>query len=58
MNGDTKTSYHLSVVSNIVLELEKIGMKVEDEYKALRVILSLSSSYKHMNPIMMYDKDN
>lgn len=41
MNGDTKISDHLSVLNNIVSELEAICIKVEDEDKALRLILSL-----------------
>ncbi|KAL4589760.1 hypothetical protein LXL04_002670, partial [Taraxacum kok-saghyz] len=49
MNGDTKISDHLSVLNNIVSELEAIGVKVEDEDKALRLILSLSSSYDSMS---------
>ncbi|KAL4583041.1 hypothetical protein LXL04_007605 [Taraxacum kok-saghyz] len=57
MNGDTKFSDHLSVLNNIVSELEAIEVKVEDEDKALRLILSLSSSYEHMKPILMYGKE-
>lgn len=57
MSGDTKISDHLSVLNNIVSELEAIGVKVEDEDKALRLILSLSSSYEHMKPILMYGKE-
>ncbi|KAL4590864.1 hypothetical protein LXL04_003809 [Taraxacum kok-saghyz] len=45
------------VLNNIVSELEAIGMKVEDEDKALRLILSLPSSYEHMKPILMYGKE-
>ncbi|KAL6562436.1 hypothetical protein OROGR_003443 [Orobanche gracilis] len=57
MNGDTKISDHLSVLNGIVSELEAIGVKVEDEDKALRLILSLPSSYEHMKPILMYGKE-
>ncbi|KAL4565087.1 hypothetical protein LXL04_029170 [Taraxacum kok-saghyz] len=57
MNGDTKISDHLSVLNNIVSELEAIGVKVEDEDKTLRLILSLPSSYEHMKPILMYGKE-
>ncbi|KAJ0624083.1 putative RNA-directed DNA polymerase [Helianthus annuus] len=57
MDGDTKISDHLSVLNNIVSELEAIGVKVEDEDKTLRLILSLTSSYEHMKPILMYGKE-
>jgi hypothetical protein len=52
MDGD-----HLSILNNIVSELEAIGVKVEDEDKALRLVLSLPSSYEHMKPILMYGKE-
>ncbi|KAJ9566969.1 hypothetical protein OSB04_002935 [Centaurea solstitialis] len=57
MDGGTKISDHLSVLNNVVSELEAIGVKVEDEDKALRLILSLSSSYEHMKLILMYGKE-
>ncbi|KAL4592371.1 hypothetical protein LXL04_005363 [Taraxacum kok-saghyz] len=57
MNRDTKISDHLSVLNNIVSELEAIGGKVEDENKALRLILSLPSSYEHMKSILLYGKE-
>ncbi|KAL4585590.1 hypothetical protein LXL04_010213 [Taraxacum kok-saghyz] len=57
MNGDRKILDHLSVLNNIVSELEAIGVKVGDEDKALRLILSLPSSYEHMKPILMYGKE-
>ncbi|KAL6582592.1 hypothetical protein OROMI_004670 [Orobanche minor] len=57
MDRGTKISDHLSVLNNIVSELEAIEVKVEDEDKALRLILSLPSSYEHMKPILMYGKE-
>lgn len=57
MDGGTKISDHLSVLNNVVSELEAIGVKVEDEDKALRLVLSLPSSYEHMKPILMYGKE-
>ncbi|KAL4561747.1 hypothetical protein LXL04_033921 [Taraxacum kok-saghyz] len=57
MNGDTKKSDHLSVLNNIMSELEAIGVKVEGEDKALRLILSLPFSYEHMKPILMCGKE-
>ena len=51
MDGGTKISDQLSVLNNIILELEAIRVKVENEDKALRLVLSLPSSYEHMKPI-------
>lgn len=57
MNGDTKISDHLSVLNNNVLKLETNGVKVEDEDKTLRLILSFPSSYYHMKHILTYSKE-
>ena len=58
MNEGTSISDHLSILNGIVSELESIGVKIDDEDKALRLIWSLPSSYKHMQPILMYGKEN
>ncbi|PON89231.1 hypothetical protein TorRG33x02_150940 [Trema orientale] len=57
MNEGTKISDHLSVLNSIVSELEVIGVKIEDEDKALRFIWSLPPSYEHMKPILVYGKE-
>ncbi|KAL9429062.1 hypothetical protein AB3S75_030966 [Citrus x aurantiifolia] len=53
----TKISGHLSVLNGIVLELEAIGVKFEDEDKALRLLWSLPTSYKPLLPTLMYGKE-
>ena len=53
----TKISDHLSVVNGIVSELEAIGVKIEDEDKALRLLWSLPTFYKHMLPTLMFGKE-
>lgn len=53
----TTISDHLSILNGIVSELESIGVKIDDEDKALRLIWSLPSSYKHMQPILMYGNE-
>ena len=57
MDEGTTISDHLSVLNGIVSELESLKVKIDDEDKALRLIWSLPSSYKHMQPILMYGKD-
>lgn len=57
MEEGTKISDHLSILNGIISELETLGVKIDDEDKALRLILSLPPSYKHMQPILMYGKD-
>ncbi|KAL9462737.1 hypothetical protein AB3S75_000693 [Citrus x aurantiifolia] len=57
MAEGTKISDHLSVHNGIVSELEAIGVKIEDEDKALRLLWSLPTSYKHLLPTLMYGKE-
>jgi hypothetical protein len=45
MTEGATISDHLSVLNGIVSELETLGVKMDDEDKALRLILSLPSSY-------------
>ena len=53
-----KISDHLSTLNNIVYELESIEVKIDDEDKALRLILSLPPSYVHLKPVLMYGKES
>ena len=57
MDGNTKISDHLSTLNGICSELESIGVKVDDEDKALKLILSLPSSFEYMKPVLMYGKE-
>jgi hypothetical protein len=57
MTEGATISDHLSVLNGIVSELETLGVKMDDEDKALRLILSLSSSYEHMKPILIHGKE-
>lgn len=57
MNEGTIMSDHLSVLNGIVSELETIGVKLDDEDIALRLIWSLPSSYDHMKPILIHGKE-
>ena len=57
MEEGTRISDHISIMNGIILDLETIGFVIFDEYKALRIIWSLPTSYEHMKPISMYGKD-
>ena len=57
MNEGTIMSDHLSVLNGIVSELETMGVKLDDEDIALRLIWSLPSSYEHMKPILIHGKE-
>ncbi|CAK8536766.1 unnamed protein product [Lathyrus sativus] len=56
MDGHTKVSDHLSVINGIVSELETVGVKIDDEDKSLILARSLSSSYEHIKPVLIYGK--
>ncbi|KAF7812914.1 Zinc finger, CCHC-type [Senna tora] len=57
MNEGTKISDHLSTLNDIVSKLESIGVKIDGEDKALRLVWFLPSSYEFMKHILMYGKD-
>ena len=57
MAEGTKISDHLNVLNSIMTELEAIGVKIEDEDKALRLLWSLPTSYKHLLPTLIYGKE-
>ncbi|CAL5198186.1 unnamed protein product [Lathyrus oleraceus] len=57
MDEHKKVSDHLSVLNGIVSDLETIGVKIDDEDKALRLIWSLPSSYDHIKHVLIYEKE-
>ncbi|RZC76938.1 hypothetical protein C5167_001142 [Papaver somniferum] len=57
MAEGTSIANHLSVLNSIVSELEALEVTVNDEDKALRLILSLPPSYKHMVTYLKHGKD-
>ena len=57
MTRGATISDHLSVLNGIVSELETLRIKMDNEDKALRLILSLPSSYEPMKPILIHRKE-
>ena len=47
----------MSILNDIISDLEAIRAMISYEDKALRFIWSLPTSYEHMKPILMYGKD-
>lgn len=58
MDENRKLSNQLSTFSDIVYELEIIGINIDDEDKYLRLIWSHPSSYEHIKPILIYETTN
>ena len=57
MTKGTEISNRLSILNGIVIELEAIGIKIEDGDKALRLLWSVPTSYKLLLPTLMYRKE-
>ncbi|KAF6159177.1 hypothetical protein GIB67_032794 [Kingdonia uniflora] len=55
MDEGTSVGDHLGSLNGIILELESIRVKVEDEDKALQLIWSFPSTFKHLQPTLMYE---
>ncbi|GFZ18499.1 hypothetical protein Acr_27g0002380 [Actinidia rufa] len=48
---------HLNEFKRLLIELEVIGVKVEEENKAVIMLVSLSPTYEHLSTTLMYRKD-
>ena len=48
---------HLDEFNRLLTELDAIGAKIEEEDKAILLLVSLPSSYEHLRTTLMYGKD-
>ena len=48
---------HLDEFNRLLTELDAIGAKIEEEDKAILLLVSLPSSYEHLRTTLMYEKD-
>jgi len=58
MAEGTPVEKHLSDFNSIVVDLESLDVKIEDENKAILLVVSLPPSYKHFKKIMLYSNSN
>ena len=54
MEKGKRISGHLSILNDIIFDLEAIGVMISNEDKTLLLIWSLPTSYEHMKFILMY----
>ncbi|KAL8153408.1 hypothetical protein V2J09_011168 [Rumex salicifolius] len=54
MKEGSELQAHLNEFSSILIDLENLDIKIEDEDKAVLLICSLPPSYKHFKEIMLY----
>ena len=57
MAEGTLIQNHLDEFNSIILDLESLDVKIEDEGKAIMLVVSLPSSYKHVKDIMLYNSN-
>ena len=54
MAEGTPIQKHLNEFNSILVELESLNVKIEDEDKAILLVVSLTPAYKHFKEIMLY----
>ena len=54
MHKGTPIKYHIAEIFSIINDLDKIGVKIEDEDQALLLLCSLPSSYKSFREVIIY----
>lgn len=54
----TPIQSHLDEFNSIILDLENIDVKIDDEDKAVLLVVSLPSTYKHFKEIMLYGNND
>lgn len=58
MTEGTFIKSHLDEFDSISMDLENIGVKIEDEDQALLLLCSLPPSFKHFREILLYGIDS
>ena len=58
MGEGTNFLSHLNVLNGLITQLENIGVKIEDEDKAIVLINSLPSSYDTLATTILHGKDS
>nr|GFD00486.1 retrovirus-related Pol polyprotein from transposon TNT 1-94 [Tanacetum cinerariifolium] len=46
---------HLDEFNTILIDLEYLDVDIDDEDKAVLLVISLHASYKHFKEVMLYD---
>jgi hypothetical protein len=54
MAEGTSIQSHLNELSSICVDLESLDVKIDDEDKAILLVVSLPASFKHFKEIMLY----
>jgi hypothetical protein len=54
MSEGTSMQSHLNEFSSIIVDLESLDVKIDDENKAILLVVSLSPYFNHFKEIMLY----
>jgi hypothetical protein len=54
MSEGTSMQSHLNKFNSIIVDLESLDVKIDDEDKAILLVVSLPPSFKHFKKIMLY----
>ena len=58
MAEGTPVQKHLNEFNSILVDLDSLDVKIEDEDEAILLVVSLPPSYKHFKEIMLYSNSN
>jgi hypothetical protein len=58
MQEEANLTEHVNAFNRVVSDLARIEVKVEDEDKALHILILLPNSYKHLVVTLTYGKTN
>ena len=58
MGEGTPVKNHLNVFNSIIIDLKSLDVKIEDEEKALLLVVSLPASYKNLKEIFLYSNND
>ena len=58
MEEDSSLANHIDNFNKIILDLEDINVKLEDEDKAIILLSSLPPSYKHFVDTLLYERQS
>ena len=57
MNEGTPVKYHMDELTSIIIDLDNVDVKIEDEDQALLLLYSLPPSFKNFRETFIYGKN-
>ncbi|KAL5764642.1 hypothetical protein ACOSQ2_017236 [Xanthoceras sorbifolium] len=57
MSEGTSVGSHINEFEYLIMDLQNLDVKIDDEDQALLLLCSLPSSYRHLRETILYGKD-